>query len=190
MLVGERSDDFRDQSFICLEIELWVSEEDVKPLLEVQHEILLHDLGLDVLGEDVVVFILSQEGIGAELEVLQRVVLPHVDHSAIDLLFRWNLSSDFDDEILDDLNHEVSVLASRDLLSNHETLHFFDGHGVEKHAHELEAEDDGRLDCVSLRCRDVTKATGRQRRRYEVNGDDVLRHCVKLVNALAAHPRL
>ena len=109
MLVGERSDDFRDQSFVCLEIEFWVDEEDVKPLLEVQHEIFFHDLDFDVLREDVVVFILSQEGIGTELEVLQRVVLPHVDHFAFDLLFRGNLSSDFDDEILDDLNHEVGA---------------------------------------------------------------------------------
>ena len=74
-----------------------------------------------------IALMLGEEGIRAELEVLQSVILPHIDYLTWYLLVR-NLSSNFDNEVLNDFDHEVTILAGCDLFRHHEALHFLNGH--------------------------------------------------------------
>ena len=72
--------------------------------------------------------ILGQEGIGAVLEIPECVLPPLVNDLTGDLLVGWQLSSDFNDKILDDFDHVVGILTGRDLISDHEALNLLNSH--------------------------------------------------------------
>ena len=110
-LIGQRSYDVGYHLVVCFESKLGVKEQNIKALLEVLTELLLGNFDLHVSRKQVVELVLGQEGIWTVLEVPDSIFLPVSDELSRNLSIWWQLSANFDNEVLHDLYHVVSIIS-------------------------------------------------------------------------------
>ena len=138
MLVSKGGNDLRYEVLVGFEVELGIFKQDIESLLEVEHKVLLHNFPLQVCRQVLVESVLSQERIRTLREVLVGVLLPLEDVLTWYFPLWWKLSANFDNQVVDDLDHVICVFARRDVVARNEALELLDGHRVEKHANELQ----------------------------------------------------
>ena len=111
MLERQRGYDLGDELVVRTEAKLWVREEHIKLLLETVEQLILHKLDSNLGRQVVKAVILRQKGVGRSTEVLTRVKLPSVDGAAVDSLVAGQLPADFDNQVLDLVDHVTGILS-------------------------------------------------------------------------------
>ena len=188
LLVGYRGSNICNQLVISLETKFLVFEKDIKLGLEWLKEVVFDNLDLHVFWNLLIEFIFGQECIWAVLEISESILSPVIYHFSRDFFISWQLPSNFDNKVLNYLDHIVGILSSRNLISLHKALNFLDGHWVKQHSYKLDYTDHKRFCWITLGCRNISKTTCWQCCGDEVKCDDVLLVEVKFINTLTSHP--
>lgn len=110
MTISQTRGKLSDKLVICSEVELRIHEQHVKLLLELLQEIVLDDSHFHVGWQDLVELIVAKERVGAGSEMWQGMKTPFLDDVAGNVLVGWQLSTNFDNQILKYLDHMIGIL--------------------------------------------------------------------------------